>query len=689
MGFKSRKFFIWLISLGAVLAVYLLYSQLSQTPQIDIDTGAEFADAIAESNAGEFVDESEIGVIGDVGVGRVRKARYTHLNKKKQVDREFGFEKLLHEEGSEWEIEKPYMNIFRRNFKCYITSDRGKVQVETVVDRPSPKDVTLTGNVVIRILSENESSIKESFVYLDDIVFISERSLFSTAGPVKFINEDAEMLGRGLEVVYNDQLDRLEFLRIIHLESLHLKTPSKASLFSPSRTDAPNNEIRTMKSERRTPNNEPLTTNHEPQTTTNYRCVFSKNVVINSPEQLVFADEVSINDIQRNKRTERQRDKGNEQGTASHEPRATSHDIVVTCDNGIVVTPMDVDSGSRTVNREPSHERRATSDEPRTTFVARRIDYCAVTGDTIASGPSELTFYANDIMGAEPNETAVPVKITARKEAKFLPALNQVIFEGDCLCTMLREDSNSQQKYTLSAPRLTVDLSMGKDKQSSALVTGIKHLTATGGVVRLATVKTAGGSPERLLGGIELKCRKFDFDTGRQLFLATGPGIIKLDNSNIAEPNAGLDRFSLQRRCYAFVRNFDTLKYSLEANRIIADAGGEGILIDYFPIVKGQYSRQVAVTAGHIEALLYETAGGQTELSTLSAIGGIVYEEEDIQFAGSQLFYDANSSIMTVQGSESQPCLLNGALVDGIEYDLKTGKVKAEISGPGVLRMKR
>ena len=41
------------------------------------------------------------------------------------------------------------------------------------------------------------------------------------------------------------------------------------------------------------------------------------------------------------------------------------------------------------------------------------------------------------------------------------------------------------------------------------------------------------------------------------------------------------------------MRDFETLKYSLEANRIIADAGRGQILIDYFPVVKGQYAEQV------------------------------------------------------------------------------------------------
>lgn len=708
MAFKARKFYVWLISLAVVLTMYLLVSRLSETPQIERGPAAESAGTVADFN-------SEIGMIGDVGVGVVRKARYIHLNENKEIDREFGFEKLLHEEGDNWEIEKPYMNIFRRNLKCYITADKGQVQVETAAGRTSPKDATLTGNVVIHILPENSGVIKESFIYLDDVIFISEKSQFSTAGPVKFVSQDAQMLGTGLELVYNDEADRLEFLRIIHLETLRLKGSSKTSLFPSQQTEVdssagvssqvqtklPDKPVAVVDFQKAKRTLAPSQKTVEQRAGEYYRCVFSKNVVIDTPEQLIFADQVSINNIFSPRSSS---SKSNEADTVGEDNAETTNvpvarpsepnespeefvDIAVTCDGGIVITPMDsARAPEYSANSEP--EVTETDDKSpgnfddvngRTTLVAQKIDYCASTGETVATGPTELTFYVSDIMAAESgkNKTSIPVKVTAQKAAKFSAALNQVIFEGDCQCTMLREDPNSRQKYTLSAPKLTVDLS---GDETSA--TGIDHLTAGGGVVRLATFKTAD---EKLLGGIELKCRKFDFDADRQLFLATGPGLIALDNSRVSEPNEPVGRFSLQRPCWAIIQNFDTLKYFLQSNQIIADAEHQGILIDYFPIVQGQYARQISATAGHIQAFLYEAAGGQSELSTLSATGGITYEDEDKQFAGSRLFYDANESIITVHGDGAQPCLLNGAAVDAIELDLKTGKVKAKILGPGVL----
>ena len=742
MVFKSRRFSVWLISLGAVLIVYLLYSWLSGTPKIDIGTGSEFTHTVPDGEVDEF--DNEMGRIGDVGVGTIRKAKYIHLNANKEVDREFGFEKLLHEVGDEWEIEKPYMNIFQHDFKCHITADRGKVIIETAVGRPSPKDAVLTGNVVAHIVPESGSDIQESFIYLDEVFFISEKSQFSTVGPVKFTSKDAQMLGRGLELVYNDELNRLELLRIIHLDSLRLKN-SQINLLSSAQTDVP------QKAKALPETNRQVAEQKEGE---RYRCLFSKNVVIDTPEYLIFADEISVNNIVSSEKSTKAdagstdsagefKDITKENVTSGQTRTAAAGadnveagdvsvakhgepgeldeqfvDIVVTCDDGIIVVPMDSPKAYRS---SADSKRKATSIDSKTakilddangrsTFVAQRIDHCIITGNTVAGGLSELTFYTDDMMGDELDQTAVPVKITARKKAEFLPALNQVIFEGDSLCKMLREDSGIWQKYTLSAPKLTVYLSRDKDEQLSDSDVDIEHVTAAGGVVRLASIKTAGGGPrfakssqsgnlEKLLGGIELKCRKFDYDYAQSSFLATGPGVIKVDNSQISErgrKKRKLSKFSFQRPSYALVENFDTLEFFLKSNRIIADAESHQIHIGYVPVIEGECGQAVKATAGRIEAFLHETADGQTELSTLSATGGITYEEEgkkkkwsrrkDIQFVGGEFFYDADKSVITARGDESQACYFNGVLVDGIKYNLRTGEVKdVRIVGPGTL----
>jgi hypothetical protein len=195
---------------------------------------------------------------------------------------------------------------------------------------------------------------------------------------------------------------------------------------------------------------------------------------------------------------------------------------------------------------------------------------------------------------------------------------------------------------------------------------------------------------ENLLSGAELKCNSLDHYPEQDFFTAKGPGTITLDNSKISVPKKKLNKFSLRRPCYAFLRDFESLEYYLEKNQIIADAPSEGALrVDYIPIVEGKYGQHVIAAAGHTEIDLIQTEDSQTELSTLIAAGGITYEDGDKQFVGSRLYYDHSKSFVQIQGDRSQPCYLNGALVDGIKIDLKTGKVKAEISSPGALQMQR
>ncbi|MHC4656410.1 MAG: hypothetical protein ACYS91_15555, partial [Planctomycetota bacterium] len=217
---NSRKFRVWLISLGAVLAAYLLYSLISKTSRIEIDT--DFTDTFADGNSDEFGDR--VGKIGKIGIGDVQKAEYIHLNEQKQIDRVLGFDRLLHQSSNEWEVKKPYMNVFRRDLGCYITADRGDVRIETVLGKPTPKDAKFTGNVVAHIVPENSSDVKEGFLYLDDVTFISDTSQFLTPGPVKYVSQDVRMLGSGLELIYNEQLERIEFLRVLDLESASLKS---------------------------------------------------------------------------------------------------------------------------------------------------------------------------------------------------------------------------------------------------------------------------------------------------------------------------------------------------------------------------------------------------------------------------------------------------------------------------------
>jgi hypothetical protein len=813
-----RKILIGLISFTIILAIYLLGSRIGGEPAIDIDI-------VDDSNINDV--EGEIGKFGDVGVGALKNAKFIHRNENREIDRVFGFEELLHQAQGQWEVEKPYMNVYQDSFNCYITADEGKVNVETAVGRPTPKDATLTSDVVIHISPQASSDIKDSFIYLEDVSFFSDKTLFASEGPVKFVSADAQMLGEGFELIYNDQLGRLEYLRIVDLESLRVKSFS-GGLFSP--TTKTRGSLAEPGQSTKAGEKGGLTKGSGE----NYKCVFMENVLVDTPEQLIFADdEISINDIFWAKATgEEPGDTGagtRETGPAGrNEPNELQedfNDIVISCDGSVIVSPMSVPDLLKSSGKVDSESagpgslvRKKLEDaKGRNTFAARRIDYSASTGEVAAPGESRISFYANNVSADRAEQPAMPIEITAQEQTKFLSVSNQIIFDGDCLCSMPSANPERREKYALSAPKLTVDLSKDRTEQGSVSATSIEHFSASGGVeisvlplesdqdqnsvgervrfvaeqvdynafdndivaagpteltfyaddimdtnqekttvpinitaqkqtkfllgsnqvlfkgdcvcsmvreypgieqkytltapqlavnlssraagdgsqlehfraiggvVRLATVKSAG---EELISGIELKCSQFDFEQDEQIFVATGPGIIKFANAGVSEIDEETSKFSLRRRCYAFLRNFDTLKFLSDSNLLIADAKEQKMRIDYVPVINGEYVQQGIAYASHIETQLYQVEDGRTELSTLKASGGVSYEDRDNQFIGSRLLYDHRNLIMKVEGDKSQPCYLNGALVDAIEYDLRTGKVKAQVSGLGIMQMK-
>ncbi|MCK4294919.1 MAG: hypothetical protein KAY65_17105 [Planctomycetes bacterium] len=901
-----RKLLIGVVSLAAVLGIYVLYSRTSKTPPIDVQSKIDLGD----SNLAGF--DGQAGKIGDIKIPVLKNPVYKHVNANKEIDREFGFSELIRTVGDVWEVEKPWMKIYQRRFECHIRADQGTIELETVVGDSTPKDATFSGNVVVRILAGEAGGREESVLYLDSLVFLSEKSQFSTAGPVKFVSAEAQMLGRGLEFVYNDRAERLEYLRLPHVESLHIKT-SESALFSETepnlvvqkgpQTGAPTKGVEAVGTAKA---QVPASSGREAVERTEgqyYKCILSKNVVIDTPEQLVFAKEdVTIGDILWSKSSAEESDEAEADGadapgtTAAaaketelspaageqakaaasepNEPPEKMIDIVITCDNGVLVVPVDSRktiedfsrSGAGPARTQGRPDKKLDAAENRATFRTGRIDYSAATGDANAVGPSELVFYTGDVMAVEANETSVPVtvtstkgakffkaanqvifegeplcampqhgltaqrdvtlsaskltvnlqedisrrsdvspeivgagpvefifyvedsnaavskeppvpvRVTAQKEARFLPDSNQVIFDVNCLCTMPREGMAPEQNFTLrssqlianlpkdrskglsempdilavgpvelgffvdafgdpnakAAPlpgtvtakkqahflpssnqvlferdcksrvvrkdpnfveehilmseRMTVDLPADSNQESSGLFGGIEHLSAYGGVVRLATKKTGG---DLLLSGIELICRKFDYDPNQELYTAAGPGEIRLANAETPEPNQDSGKFSLSRPCWAIVQNYDTLKYFLRENRIIAEASSAGALVvKYLPIKDGKFSEVHIVTANRVVANLTETAAGDTELSTLTASGGVTYQGSDNEFIGGGLFYDHAEQLMKVVGSERFPCLFNGQLTDEIEYNLKTGEIKADLVAPGTIQLK-
>jgi archaellum component FlaF (FlaF/FlaG flagellin family) len=1061
MRLNQRSIYVGLFALQIILAVYLLFTYLEGKSSITIEKSDT-------PQSQQIADSNEVGRLGTLGIGAVRKAKFVNLNENRQISREFGFEELLHKTDDQWEISKPFLNLYQQDFVCRITAESGVVLADELTNATDIKEATLSGNVVAHITSRNSADPQQYDIYLDDIVFISNRSLFLTTGPVKVLAKDMQLLGKGLEIVYNYAKDRLELFRIIELQSLCINRVSNRNLFGLSNNDS--------RSEPPGPQTQSVAASAQSNDDVDkYRAMFNKNVVIRSAGQVLkAADSLTLKNIIRNKTpgeqdldTEPEKIDGPENTTAGN-----LLDVVVTCSEGLVVCPMDVpvsqvnllttlsgaianvqpnsdwntggdDVNSLTVRAVEYDDSNGTAvaagpvkltyhskdyagnsdaliatitakdklsfnpasrrvifegdcvgtfipagseqvhryilEAPKITavlsleshdggfadlrhiaaeggaaaivhdtalaedtarFTAPRIDYFADGGNILSTGPSELKllnrpfdsagkiqpvrvtaeesvlytpslnkvvfkgdcfsetilanpeqsgkytlqaqnisvqlqprqkdtaylavegirkvtakndavitivspsdqgkiaefvaneivydssienisatglsrlqyfsqdvdsqsknlgdvpititahdsaqfslasnqaffrgqcvctmirtdtgtarkfhltapqvavdiassdgglfgsagisylsagdnavivvtpinsltelarftaarikynagadsvvaegpcdfiFYANDFMSANTRGAAVPVHIFAEKKTTFMTAKNQLTFEGDCICTTQRNSPDTHNKYTLAAPVITIDLSKQNQQDLDVSTLSIKRFTAQGSVVQISNVNTQSDS---LVAFSKIKCIKFIYDTEEKLFTAVGPGVITLDNSKVQDSVEQRTGLSITKKCYAFLRNFETLKFDLNSNRIIARSEKNKILADYFPVVNGRNEQQISASAGAIEIELSPNPAGRDEISSLRAFEGITYEDSDNQFSAGQMFYDSKTSLIKATGSDFHRCYLNGAGVDNIIYDLdRRAVVNVDLTEPGMVKL--
>ena len=398
-------------------------------------------------------------------------------------------------------------------------------------------------------------------------------------------------------------------------------------------------------------------------------------------------------------------------------------DIAVTCDRGFVIAP----EGSSTAFKDPgsslvvasageaalrpaslerpegqgtSGERPVAIPPDRQHATAQRIDFDAAATNTTLVGPVDMMFHIdpNGLTGAPAGAKPMPMTVTAQEAVRFLAQPNQIVLEGGCSVALRRSEPNLSHEYALTAPRFMLDLVKDPNAANQAAV-GVRRFVTEGGPAALHIQRRG---PDGLLGWTRLNASQLQYQADPREFTALGPGTLTIHNAVAMDPKADPNQLGLGRPCYAFLSNFDVLRYSTAANRIVAEARSQQLLLDYFPLDDGQYDpgvstsidrvagpRHIQAVAGHVEASLREAADGRMELASLTASKGIDFEDEKTHFVGSDLFYDHARGLVTVKGDSTLPCYLNGALVDEIEMNVKTGGLRFEPVAPSILQIRR
>jgi hypothetical protein len=784
------------VAVSAILIVYRIYNRIADTPAIEPpdQTGADLPDPV--------FDEGSPTINGTVVVGQAENARYTFVDDQtKEVTRVFGFQKLLNPEAGtrKWNLQKPYINMYEKTFDCEITADRGTLTVETVKGNPSPTDGQLYDNVVIRVRARQTDRPIDSVIYMDQLNYNSERSEFSTEGPLRVVSPRAEMEARGMLLIYNPAMSRIEFLKVVHLDYLHLKDiesfstraddeAAPAEDADKAMVSAESPEVPALSSVASVVPVQPAPAIAAPKPASAgeaavptapasaddfYVCTFSRDVVIEyGGEVTVLGDqEIVINNIlwsgSRSEGGASSPDAaatgaaaagettagpdtpaaatgGQEahaggaaaetdvvSGDAAATPAAPETvaaaaevkppvDVHVTCKGGFMAKPLTSvfevvepslsrplssppgvasaapapagegpapDSPLAAETAVPGAEGADTSDLPMPAhFKARRISYDMTTSYGLAEGPVELTFLPAADAETDPNATVLPMVVTAERDAEFFAnadrVVERIVFNEDVVGT--RKVLTPQYLQTSSFHGRTLTTHLETDKQSERSG-AINHISVTEGNVRLRSIRTTDDG--EVISNVGLACLRIDYDAVKSIVHAAGPGNIQLNNKNAPPPPPGAagGKLSLSGPCFALVKGFDKLTWFTEGMQINAD--GEELYLAYWPIEGGRWGRITSGQTQHLQANFWPLPEGGSELATVITAGGIFYEEDGGNiFKGEDMLYDAEKGLLLISGSENNPCFVNGAMVDRIEYDVNTGKVRSSLApSPGAV----
>ncbi len=317
-------------------------------------------------------------------------------------------------------------------------------------------------------------------------------------------------------------------------------------------------------------------------------------------------------------------------------------------------------------------------------FQARSLDYNLADGTAVAKGPVSFCFF----VPADPNGTkSAPsqVLITARDDAQFVAgpkgAIEQVVFGGDVVCDASVENGGQNHVRKIFGDKLTVKLagdSSGRNR--------VSHIAVTGEKVLLREMLLSG---DQKLNHIELTCLRLDYSDAERTVTASGPGKIELNNQQTPAglPASSPDALDLRKPCYALLEGFDRLIWTVSDRSILAEGKTDSINLSYVAMIDGKPGSPIYAAVSKAFLTFAASEQGKTSLQSLKAENGVYLEHRDHHtLVGQTLGYQGRDAMLIIEGTEERPCLVDGARVPAIEYNLLTGKLKTRLSAaPGAV----
>jgi hypothetical protein len=677
---NTRRVMIVGVSLVVLAVVYMLFTGGGETQR-----GAGTEDVAVQQP--DMTDASEKGgKVGPYNVGPVKQTEYTTRDEQKRIQRVFGFLELLHQTGDNWQLSKPYLKLYEEEAEITISADTGSVQVQTVGASPVPRDAKLTGNVRFHMVRKVGGAEEVSDVYMDDMVFVSDRSTFYTDGPVRLVSPQCQMQGRGLEVVYNSEMNKLLFFHLDQLEDMRFKMRTGNSFFKQGK---PHETAAVTPPPAEGGAAAELASDY-------YECLLNDKVTIEYDRQVVLVDKTLV---VRNilwatgtKPAARQSASIDAAGASSAPatpavPAEPTVECRVVCDGGVVIKPV---GGSVEQFRVRGARKKAIGYaipeaelQKRNVFRTKALDYDVLSGDGKALGPVDVVFFADAVSATDVVAGKTRTSIASSKYATFSGKTNEVRFVGDVVAGAIEPAQGWTQKSTIYSDEAVAKIRSASDgRQDLSIVEDVNFI---GKVVKLETVRKDG---EKLLGGINLKCLNLHYTGKDRIITATGPGVIAVDNSHIENKAESSTQVNLSKRCYAAVDKFGELQWFVDSGKILAKGASEGLRIAYWPVLDGGgYGSRIVADTHDIAGTFVRLADGRSEIDTLNASGGVYVERgENQKIWGDTFLYTQNTGLLTVTGRPDKPCVYNGVRAQQFEMNVTDGSVKTKLSGGGVSR---
>ncbi len=218
-----RRLLILVVTVGLLVGAFTLYRYflvdeiaLVENPDLNIE---------------ETGPRSKGGKLGGIDITVMYNPTFQN-RKDGKITQEFGWlGKLNYSRANYWEMEEPFIRIFQSNMTIEVTARYGKMQTDTVAGEMQLEDASFSGEVCIHVSPTEESKVEECWIHMEEMVFISDRSEFSSEGEISFRSLSLDMEGHDLHFVYNNFERKVQFFRLDDLDHMVVRVPDSGLFF--------------------------------------------------------------------------------------------------------------------------------------------------------------------------------------------------------------------------------------------------------------------------------------------------------------------------------------------------------------------------------------------------------------------------------------------------------------------------